>query len=276
LIPALVITIAYPFFGAFSCYPGIPRDRILVRNSDGVCGRVRCSSGDRMVAPAAQSLLGDGLIPSTQWWTATTTCAWLRTSAIAFGRVDVAVVMLCYAVYLGEVAVNAAGVGPLYYAGLAVALSCAVPPGCSSSDATAPRFSPFLQQSLAGLSVCRCRVTAVRLSAWPRTLTMSIDATRGTAAARSSRDLLRCRDCRRFSRDVRVLILGSTGAALACRRPVLRASPQSFLAVGGRRRRCALPELPYRRRLVALRLTASVSGTRLNAANGQPGWRDSR
>ena len=43
----------------------------------------------------------------------------LKTSAIAFGRFDVAVVMLCYAIYLAGMTVDrhAAGLGPIYYAG---------------------------------------------------------------------------------------------------------------------------------------------------------------
>ena len=47
----------------------------------------------------------------------------LRTSAIAFGRFDVAAVMLCYAVYLGGM-VGVGGAprwGALYYAGLVAA-----------------------------------------------------------------------------------------------------------------------------------------------------------
>jgi 4-hydroxybenzoate polyprenyltransferase len=51
----------------------------------------------------------------------------IRTSAITFGRFDVAAVMLCYAIYLGGMAYVgwARHSGPLYFAGLAVAAGCA-------------------------------------------------------------------------------------------------------------------------------------------------------
>jgi 4-hydroxybenzoate polyprenyltransferase len=51
----------------------------------------------------------------------------IKTSAILFGRADVAAVMACYAIFLGAMAGIGAwqGYGPFYYAGLAVAAALA-------------------------------------------------------------------------------------------------------------------------------------------------------
>ena len=97
----------------------------------------------------------------------------LRTSAIAFGRADVAAVMLCYAVYLGGMAYAGwrLGAGALYYGGLLAALGCAVyhwqlirerqREGC---------FKAFLHNHWLGLAVFAGVALdyAVRLGAWPR------------------------------------------------------------------------------------------------------------
>ena len=52
----------------------------------------------------------------------------IRTSAITFGRWDVAIVMLCYAAHLGILVAAGLrfGLGPWFLAGLAVAAGCAV------------------------------------------------------------------------------------------------------------------------------------------------------
>jgi 4-hydroxybenzoate polyprenyltransferase len=52
----------------------------------------------------------------------------IKTSAITFGRFDVAIVMLCYGVHLAILLAAGAyfGLGPWYRAGLAVAAACAV------------------------------------------------------------------------------------------------------------------------------------------------------
>ena len=52
----------------------------------------------------------------------------IRTSALTFGRFDVAAIAICYAVYLGGMAWagRRIGMGPLYYAGLALALAVAI------------------------------------------------------------------------------------------------------------------------------------------------------
>ena len=99
----------------------------------------------------------------------------LRTSAIAFGRFDVAAVMLCYAIYLaGMVAVGMRrGMGPLYYGGLTVALVCAIYHWTlirhRDRDAC---FKAFLHNHWLGLAVFTGIALdhAVRLAAWPRTL----------------------------------------------------------------------------------------------------------
>ena len=99
----------------------------------------------------------------------------LRTSAIAFGRFDVLAVMLCYAVYLGgmlAVGMRQA-LGPLYYAGLAIAIACALfhwtlirhrdRDGC---------FRAFLHNHWLGMAVFAGIALdhAARLAAWPRVL----------------------------------------------------------------------------------------------------------
>ncbi len=97
----------------------------------------------------------------------------LRTSAIAFGRFDVVAVMLCYAIYLaGMAAVGIAlRMGPPYYAGLAVALGCAVVPLDAhprAAIATAA-FGAFLHNHWLGLAVFAGIALdyAMRYRAWP-------------------------------------------------------------------------------------------------------------
>ena len=99
----------------------------------------------------------------------------LHTSAILFGRFDVLAVMLCYAIYLGGMAYvgHYWRAGPLYYAGLAVALVCALwhwklirkrdRDGC---------FRAFLHNHWLGLAVFAGIALdfAVRAKAWPQTL----------------------------------------------------------------------------------------------------------
>ncbi len=99
----------------------------------------------------------------------------LRTSAIAFGRFDVVAVMLCYAIYLGGmVAIGMRlALGPLYYAGLAVALGCAVFHWTLiRRRERASCFRAFLHNHWLGLAVFAGVALdyAVRLRAWPRSL----------------------------------------------------------------------------------------------------------
>jgi 4-hydroxybenzoate polyprenyltransferase len=99
----------------------------------------------------------------------------LRTSAIAFGRFDVAAVLFCYVVYLAGIA--AVGValrmGMLYYAGLAVALACAAYHGWLIRNRERDRcFQAFRHNHWLGFAVFAGIALdyAVRFGAWPHTL----------------------------------------------------------------------------------------------------------
>jgi len=128
--PALAIAIAYPFFKRFFALPqaflgvafsfGIPMAYAAVRND---------------VPVFAWTLLAINLF----WVVAYDTeyamvdrdddqRIGIRTSALTFGRFDVAAVALCYAVYLVAMACVGVvlGMGFAYFAGLAVALGIAV------------------------------------------------------------------------------------------------------------------------------------------------------
>jgi len=129
-LPAVVIATVYPFFKRFFALP------------QAFLG-IAFSFGIPMAFAAAQDT-----VPALGWWMLAFNLFWviaydteyamvdrdddvrlgLKTSAIAFGRFDVAAVMACYAVYLaGMVWVGVSrGMGALYYAGLLVALACAL------------------------------------------------------------------------------------------------------------------------------------------------------
>ena len=97
----------------------------------------------------------------------------LRTSAIAFGRADVAAVMLCYAVYLGGMAYVGwrLHAGTLYYGGLLAALGCAIYHWQLIRERERERcFKAFLHNHWLGLAVFAGVALdyAVRLGAWPR------------------------------------------------------------------------------------------------------------
>ena len=129
-IPAVAIAIAYPFFKRFFALPqaflgiafsfGIPMAFAAVQNG----------------VPAFAWLL---LLINLFWVVAYDTeyamvdrdddvAVGIRTSALTFGRFDVAAVALCYAIYIGAMAAvgfrNATGT--VYYTGLAVAFGLAV------------------------------------------------------------------------------------------------------------------------------------------------------
>jgi 4-hydroxybenzoate polyprenyltransferase len=129
-IPAVVIAVAYPFFKRFFV---LPQAFLGIAFSFGI--------------PMAFAAAGDR-VTDLGWWMLGINLFWvmaydteyamvdrrddiklgLNTSAIAFGKLDVAVVMLCYAIYLAGMA----GVGmqrhlgPIYYGGLVVAALIAV------------------------------------------------------------------------------------------------------------------------------------------------------
>jgi 4-hydroxybenzoate polyprenyltransferase len=97
----------------------------------------------------------------------------LRTSAIAFGRFDVAAVMLCYAIYLAGMAAMGVwlSMGPWYYAGLGVALGCAIYHGMLIRSRRRERcFKAFLHNHWLGFAVFAGVALdfAIRHHGWPR------------------------------------------------------------------------------------------------------------
>ena len=83
--------------------PGLSRHRLRLRHPDGLRRRAGPGAGAWPGGCCWPTCSGRWpTTPSTRWSTATTTCKiGIRTSAITFGRYDVAAVMLCYAVALG-------------------------------------------------------------------------------------------------------------------------------------------------------------------------------
>ncbi|MDQ6618127.1 MAG: 4-hydroxybenzoate octaprenyltransferase [Pseudomonadota bacterium] len=128
-LPALAIAIAYPFFKRFFF---LPQAFLGVAFSFGI--------------PMAFAAVFDASVPFG-WWLLAINFFWviaydteyamvdrdddlrlgLKTSAIAFGRFDVAGVMICYGVYLAGMAWvgHVRYFGPLYYAGLTAAAGIA-------------------------------------------------------------------------------------------------------------------------------------------------------
>ena len=176
-IPALVITVAYPFFKRFFA---LPQAFLGIAFSFGI--------------PMAYAAVLDR-VPPIAWWLLLLNLFWvvaydteyamvdrdddarlgLRTSAIAFGRFDVAAVLFCYGVYLaGMFAVGMQlRTGPFYYAGLVVAVGCAVFHWTLIKGRDrAACFRAFLHNHWLGLAVFAgiALDLAVRLKAWPRTL----------------------------------------------------------------------------------------------------------
>ena len=175
--PAVVIAVVYPFFKRFFV---LPQAFLGIAFSFGM--PMAYAAVYDVVPPIAWGLLALNLL----WVVAYDTeyamvdrdddlRLGLRTSAIVFGRSDVGAVMLCYAVYLvGMTYVGIwQGMGPLYYAGLTLALACGAfhwtlirsrdRDGC---------FRAFLHNHWFGLAVFAGVAFdyAVRLSAWPRVL----------------------------------------------------------------------------------------------------------
>ncbi len=174
-LPALVIAYVYPFFKRFFA---LPQAFLGIAFSFGI--------------PMAFAAVLDS-VPALAWWVFALNLFWviaydteyamvdrdddlrlgLKTSAIAFGRFDVAAILACYAIYLvGMTAVGVAGgFGAFYYAGLGAALGCALwhwqlirtrtREGC---------FKAFLHNHWFGLAVFVGVVLdqAVRALAWPR------------------------------------------------------------------------------------------------------------
>jgi 4-hydroxybenzoate polyprenyltransferase len=175
--PAVAIAMIYPFLKRFFV---LPQAFLGLAFSFGI--------------PMAYAAVYDA-VPLLAWWLLVLNAFWvmaydteyamvdrdddlrlgLRTSAIAFGRFDVFAVMLCYAIYLGGMAFvgHYWHAGPIYYAGLALALACALwhfvlirkrdRDGC---------FRAFLHNHWLGLAVFAGIALdfAVRAEAWPQTL----------------------------------------------------------------------------------------------------------
>jgi 4-hydroxybenzoate polyprenyltransferase len=124
-VPGLAIAIAYPFFKRFFA---LPQAFLGIAFSFGI--------------PMAFAAVY-GSVPPGGWWLFVANFFWviaydteyamvdrdddarlgLRTSAIAFGRLDVLAVMACYAVYFGLLVRvgRIQGLGPWFYAGVLVA-----------------------------------------------------------------------------------------------------------------------------------------------------------
>jgi len=173
-VPALAITVAYPFFKRFFA---LPQAFLGIAFSFGI--------------PMAFTSVGGSVSP-LGWWMFGINLFWvmaydteyamvdrsddvklgLKTSAILFGRLDVAIVMVCYAVYLAGMAWigTRLQLGPIYHAGLVVASLLALwhfllirkrdPARC---------FRAFLGNHWLGLAVFAGIAIdyAVRLHRWP-------------------------------------------------------------------------------------------------------------
>ena len=176
-LPALAIAVVYPFTKRFFSLP------------QAILG-LAFSFGIPMAYAAVY-----GEVPPIGWWLFGFNVMWviaydteyamvdrdddvklgLKTSAIFFGRFDVAAVAFCYAVYLGGMAFIGQywHAGPIYYAGLAAALGCALWHLWLIRTRERDRcFRAFQLNHWLGLAVFAGVALdfAVRAQAWPRTL----------------------------------------------------------------------------------------------------------
>jgi 4-hydroxybenzoate polyprenyltransferase len=174
-LPAVVIAIVYPFTKRFFA---LPQAFLGLAFSFGI--------------PMAFAAVYDS-VPALGWWLLGANLFWvvaydteyamvdrdddvrlgLRTSAIFFGRFDVAAVMACYAVFLAGMAWVGAvqRMGPVYYAGLVVAAGCAAYHFTLIRGRDRERcFRAFLHNHWLGFAVFAGVALdyAVRLSAWPQ------------------------------------------------------------------------------------------------------------
>jgi 4-hydroxybenzoate polyprenyltransferase len=174
-VPALVIAIAYPFFKRFFA---LPQAFLGIAFSFGI--------------PMAYAAVQDR-VPAIAWAMLAINLFWvvaydteyamvdrdddvrigIRTSALTFGRFDVAAVAICYAVYVAGMAWVGAryALGPLYYAGLAAAAAIALGHLRLIRDRDRTRcFRAFLGNHWLGLAVFAGVAAdfAVRLQRWPR------------------------------------------------------------------------------------------------------------
>jgi 4-hydroxybenzoate polyprenyltransferase len=176
-IPALGITIAYPFFKRFF---SLPQAFLGIAFSFGI--------------PMAFAAVY-GSVPAVGWWLFGANFFWvvaydteyamvdrdddvklgLRTSAIAFGRFDVLAVMLCYAVYLALLMRigQMLNLGAFFYAGVLVASLLALWHfWLIRKRERADCFRAFLNNHWLGLVVFAGTVAdyAFRAQQWPRWL----------------------------------------------------------------------------------------------------------
>jgi 4-hydroxybenzoate polyprenyltransferase len=174
-IPALAIAIVYPFSKRFFA---IPQTVLGIAFSFGI--PMAYAAVQNRVPPLAWGLLVINLFWVVAYDTeyamidrADDAKIGIRTSALTFGRADVAVTAVCYAVYLAGMVfigrVHALGV--IYYAGLAIALLIAIYHVwvIRARDAAAC-FHAFLGNHWLGMSVFLGVALdyAVRTERWPR------------------------------------------------------------------------------------------------------------
>ncbi len=260
-LPAAVIAVVYPFFKRFFF---LPQAFLGIAFSFGM--------------PMAYAAVYD-VVPPIAWWLLALNLFWviaydteyamvdrdddlrlgLRTSAIAFGRFDVAAVMLCYAIYLAGMAV----VGTLAAHGAAVlrgarrrARLCRLPLDADTASRTRRLLQGVPAQSLDRSR--RVRRHRARLR----------DALRGVAAGiltiRAVAVIERTRPAERGGRkrglppvvgpDTRVLILGSfPGEASLAARQYYAHPRNHFWPLVGALIDVPLAALPYVERLARLR-----------------------
>ena len=176
-LPALGITMIYPFTKRFFSLP------------QAILG-IAFSFGIPMAYAAVY-----GEVPLLGWWLFGLNALWviaydteyamvdrdddvklgLRTSAIFFGRFDIAVVMFCYVAYLAGMAFVGKywSAGPLYYAGLVAALACALWHFWLIRTRERDRcFRAFLHNHWLGLAIFAGVASdfAVRTGSWPQVL----------------------------------------------------------------------------------------------------------
>jgi 4-hydroxybenzoate polyprenyltransferase len=173
-VPALLISIAYPFFKRFFA---LPQAFLGIAFSFGI--PMAFSASEYRV-----SMLGWWMFGINLFWVMAYDTEYamvdrrddvklgLRTSAILFGQWDVVIVMLCYAIYLAGMAWigTQRSLGPLYNVGLAVAALLALWHFWLIRNRDPARcFRAFLGNHWLGFAVFAGIVIdyAVRLERWP-------------------------------------------------------------------------------------------------------------
>jgi 4-hydroxybenzoate polyprenyltransferase len=173
-VPALAIAVAYPFFKRFFA---LPQAFLGVAFSFGI-PMAYAAVLDR-VPPIAWAFLAANLFWVVAYDTeyamvdrADDARIGIRTSALTFGRADVAAVAACYAVYVAGMASlgRVLGLGPIYYAGLAGAAAIAASHLWTIRDRDpAACFRAFLGNHWLGMTVFLGVALdyAIRAGRWP-------------------------------------------------------------------------------------------------------------